>query len=52
MEYYCTVTKDGDLYGVEFPDLPSIITVGSTHDEAINLATEALNAALESDVSR
>lgn len=40
------------LFGVEFPDLPNIITVGETHDEAVAMATEALNSALETDVSR
>lgn len=52
MEYYCAISQEDGLYGVEFPDLPNVITVGSTHEEALAMATEALNAALESDVSR
>ena len=47
MEYYCTITEDSGLYGVEFPDLPSVITVGSTRDEALAMASDALNSALE-----
>ena len=52
MEYYCTITEDSGLYGVGFPDLPSVITVGSTREEALAMASDALNSALESDVSR
>ena len=52
MEYYCTIKEEGGLFGVEFPDLPNVITVGSTREEALAMALEALNAALESDVSR
>jgi predicted RNase H-like HicB family nuclease len=52
MEYYCTITEESGLFGVEFPDLPSVITVGSTRDEALAMASDALNSALESDVSR
>ena len=54
MEYYCTIRQEDALYGVEFPDLPNVITVGSTREEALALAMAAvaLKAALESDVSR
>ena len=52
MEYFCTIKEEDGLYGVEFPDLPNVITVGSTREEALAMASEALNAALESDVSR
>jgi len=52
MEYYCTITEDSGLYGVEFPDLPNVITVGSTREEALAMASDALNSALKSDVSR
>jgi antitoxin HicB len=52
MVYYCTIKLEDGLYGIEFPDLPNIITVGTTQDEALALATESLNAALESDVAR
>ena len=52
MDYYCIIKQEDGLYGVEFPDLPNIITVGTTLEEALAMATEALNASLESDVSR
>jgi antitoxin HicB len=52
MEYSCRLTKEGGLLGVEFPDLPNVITVGRTRGEAIAKAGEALNAALASDVAR
>ncbi len=52
MKYHCTIKQEDGLFGVEFPDLPNIITVGATHDEAMAMATEALNAALETDVAR
>lgn len=52
MEYQCIIKQEDRLYGVEFPDLPNIITVGATQEEAIAMAGEALNAALESDVAR
>jgi len=52
MEYYCTITEESGLFGVEFPDLPNVITVGSTREEALAMASDALNSALESDVSR
>lgn len=52
MKYNCTIKQEDGLFGVEFPDLPNIITVGTTLDEAMAKATEALNAALETDVAR
>jgi len=52
MEYQCIIKQEDGLYGVEFPDIPNIITVGTTHQEAVAMASEALNAALESDVAR
>ena len=52
MDYYCNISIEDGGYTVEFPDLPNIITYGSTKDEAIFNAAEALNGALESDVAR
>ncbi len=52
MRYYCVIKQMDGLFGVEFPDLPNIITVGVSHDEAVVMAAEALNSALETDVSR
>src|SRR5260370_10224808 len=42
-QYIALIHKDADSdYGVSFPDLPGVITAGSTLDEARAMATEAL----------
>jgi predicted RNase H-like HicB family nuclease len=47
-QYIALIHRDADSdYGVSFPDLPGVITAGSTLDEARNLATEALAFHLE-----
>ncbi|MGA7808287.1 type II toxin-antitoxin system HicB family antitoxin [Bradyrhizobium sp.] len=46
--YIALIHKDADSdYGVSFPDLPGVITAGSTLDEARAMATEALAFHLE-----
>jgi predicted RNase H-like HicB family nuclease len=46
--YIALIHKDADSdYGVSFPDLPGVITVGSSLDEARKLAAEALAFHLE-----
>jgi predicted RNase H-like HicB family nuclease len=46
--YIALIHKDADSdYGVSFPDLPGVVTAGSTLDEARKLATEALAFHLE-----
>jgi predicted RNase H-like HicB family nuclease len=41
--YIALIHKDTDSdYGVSFPDLPGVITAGSTLDEARDMAAEAL----------
>lgn len=46
--YIALIHKDaGSDYGVSFPDLPGVITAGSTLDEARDLAAEALAFHLE-----
>jgi predicted RNase H-like HicB family nuclease len=41
--YIALIHKDADSdYGVSFPDLPGVITAGSTLDEARSMAAEAL----------
>jgi predicted RNase H-like HicB family nuclease len=41
--YIALIHKDGDSdYGVSFPDLPGCVTAGSTLDEALDMAGEAL----------
>jgi len=46
--YIALIHKDADSdYGVSFPDLPGVITAGSTLDEARDMAAEALALHLE-----
>ena len=46
--YIALIHKDeGSDYGVSFPDLPGVISAGSTLDEARAMATEALAFHLE-----
>ena len=44
--------KESKTYGVRFPDHPGIVTYGQTFKEAVEMAQEALSAALESDFDR
>jgi len=52
MVYRCTVEKEGSEYVAQFPDMPNVVTCGFTHDEAIEMAKEALDGCLEVDVSQ
>lgn len=46
--YIALIHKDEDSdYGVSFPDLPGVVSAGSTLDEARAMATEALAFHLE-----
>jgi predicted RNase H-like HicB family nuclease len=47
-QYIALIHKNADSdYGVSFPDLPGVISAGSTLDEARDMATEALAFHLE-----
>ncbi len=47
-DYIALIHKDADSdYGVSFPDLPGVITAGSSLDEARDMAAEALALHLE-----
>ena len=47
-QYIALIHKVADSdYGVSFPDLPGVITAGSTLDEARDMAMEALALHLE-----
>jgi predicted RNase H-like HicB family nuclease len=47
-QYIALIHKDRDSdYGVSFPDLPGVITAGSSLDEARDMAAEALAFHLE-----
>ena len=52
MIYHCTVKQDGDLYIAQFPDMPNVLTCGFTHDHALAMAKEAMNACLEVEISQ
>jgi len=52
MTYPCSIVEKGRPFGTSFPDLPNIVTIGRTREEAIAQASEALNAALATDVGR
>lgn len=46
--YAALIHKDHDSdYGVSFPDLPGCVTAGSTLDEAVAMAKEALALHIE-----
>ena len=52
--YYAILYKDPEdgTTNVEFPDHPNIVTYGLDRDHAVEMAEEALNATLESEVER
>lgn len=52
LAYPARTTRDDQAYLVSFPDLENIITYGSTLEEALLNAEEALNGCLESDFER
>lgn len=52
MEFYATFIKSDGCYIVSFPEFPNINTYGETKEEAMRMASEALNACLETDFER
>ena len=47
MIYPAVITPDGDGWLVTFPDIPEALSAGSTWEEAIDMAGDALVTALE-----
>jgi len=47
MQYPAAVRPDGDQWLVRFPDIPEAISAGATKAEAIEMAKDALQTALE-----
>jgi len=45
--YPATLTPDGDGYLVQFPDIPEALTQGSTREEALDMAADALRTAMD-----
>ena len=52
LKYPANIVKDNDTYLVSFPDMKNVVTFGTTLDEALNNAEEALNGCIESDFER
>jgi len=52
MVYYCNIKKDGDMFLVDFPDMPNVLTYGLSQDHALEMAKEALEAILEVEISK
>ncbi len=50
--YPAKITKEDDMYLVEFLDFPNINTYGDTYEEALCHAKEALNGCITSDFER
>ena len=52
MDYYAILEKSDGCYTISFPEFPHINTFGETKAEALEMASEALNACLETDFER
>jgi len=52
MVYYCNIKKDGDMFLVDFPDMPNVLTYGLSQDHALEMAKEALEAILVVEISK
>lgn len=52
LSYPAHIVKEDGAYLVTFPDLENVITFGSSPEEALAHAEEALNGCLESDFER
>lgn len=47
LTYPATLTVDGDGYLVKFPDIPEALTQGTTREEALDMAADALRTAMD-----
>lgn len=47
LSYPARLTRDGEAYGVTFPDIPEAITFGDTLEEALEMAADALATAMD-----
>lgn len=53
MTYNCTIEKQSEnMYVVRFPDMGNVTTYGTNLKDAQNMAKEALDAVLETDVEK
>ena len=47
LSFPARITRDGSGFMVTFPDIPEAITCGSTREEAIDMAADALSTAMD-----
>jgi antitoxin HicB len=47
MRFQVQIERDGDGYMVSFPDIPEALTSGTTREEALEMARDALITALD-----
>lgn len=47
LTYPATLTVDGNGYLVKFPDIPEALTQGTTREEALDMAADALRTAMD-----
>jgi antitoxin HicB len=52
MYYAAKITQSGDWWEVSFPDRPDINTCGESLDDALEMASDALNSMLEFDLEK
>lgn len=53
MTYNCTIKKQSEnMYVVCFPDMTNVTTYGTDFEDAKNMAKEALDAVLETDIEK
>lgn len=52
MYFFAKIEKIENVYSVSFPDLKNVNTYGSSLDEALQNASEALNGSIVSDFGR
>ena len=51
MTYNCTIEQQSEnMFIVHFPDMQNVTTYGKTPEDAKNMAKEALEAVLETDI--
>ncbi|MCL2520540.1 MAG: type II toxin-antitoxin system HicB family antitoxin [Spirochaetaceae bacterium] len=51
MIYHCIIEQEENEYIVSFPDLSNILTCGFNEEEALVMASDALNGVLEVSIS-
>lgn len=47
LTYPAKLTRDGDGYLVQFPDIPEALTQGRTREKALDMAADALRTAMD-----